>query len=288
MPTLLALDTALRRSRGKFDMTNVVVGAGSGMGKAVAEVLAPRGRLILADVNGDSVKAVADELGGDVEAMSFDLTDAASIDALVAAIGDSVDAIVVTAALSSSMANGKRIFEVNLIGYANLLAAVEPLLHEGSVGVIFSSESGYSAPATPELVEVLDDPLAADFFDRMAAIGLDPDHPSFAYSVSKLGVHRLAQNRVFAWGAKGARIVSVSPGINDTPMNRLDESNHPEIMAEIIASSPLGRRGTPREVAAVVDFLTSDAASLITGSDVLVDGGMVHSIPKHPPVAAES
>ena len=268
-------------------MTNVVIGAGSGMGRAVAEVLAPRGRLIVADVNGDSVNAVAEQLGGDVEAMAFDLTDRESIEALVAAIGDSVDAIVVTAALSSSMANGKRIFEVNLIGYANLLAAVEPLLHEGSVGVIFSSESGYSAPATPALVDVLDDPLAPDFFDRMAAIGLDPDHPSFAYSVSKLGVHRLARNLVFAWGAKGARIVSVSPGINDTPMNRLDESNHPEIMAEIIKSSPLGRRGTPAEVAEVVGFLTSDRASLITGSDVLVDGGMVHSIPKHAPVTIE-
>jgi NAD(P)-dependent dehydrogenase (short-subunit alcohol dehydrogenase family) len=265
-------------------MTNVVVGAGSGMGRAVADVLAPRGRMILADINGDSVAAVAGELGGDVESMAFDLTSDADIDTLVAAIGDSLDSIVITAALSSSMADGMRIFEVNLIAYAKVLAAVEPLLHEGSVGVIFSSESGYSAPATPELLEVLDEPLAPDFFDRIRAVGLDPDHPSLAYSVSKLGVHRLARNLVFRWGAKGARIVSVSPGINDTPMNRLDESNHQEIMAEIIRSSPLGRRGTPVEVATVVDFLTSDGASLITGSDILVDGGMVHSIPKHPPV----
>jgi NAD(P)-dependent dehydrogenase (short-subunit alcohol dehydrogenase family) len=268
-------------------MTNVVIGAGSGMGRAVADVLAPRGRLIVADINGDGVRAVADELGGDVEPMAFDLTSASDIAALVAAIGDRLDALVITAALSSSMANGTRIFEVNLIGYANVLAAVEPLLHPGSVGVIFSSESGYAAPATPELVEVLDDPLAPDFFERLEAIGFDADHPSLAYSVSKLGVHRLARNLVFAWGARGARIVSVSPGINDTPMNRLDESNHPEIMAEIIRSSPLGRRGTPTEVADVVDFLTSDKAALITGSDVLADGGMVHSIPKHPPVTRE-
>jgi NAD(P)-dependent dehydrogenase (short-subunit alcohol dehydrogenase family) len=268
-------------------MTNVVIGAGSGMGRAVADVLAPRGRLIVADINGDRVQEVADEIGGDVEAMAFDLTDPANVDALVAAIGGNLDALVITAALSSSMANGRRIFEVNLIAYAKVLAAVEPLLREGSVGVIFSSESGYAAPATPELLDVLDEPLAPDFFDRMSKLGLDPDHPSFAYSVSKLGVHRLARNLVFAWGAKGARIVSVSPGINDTPMNRLDESNHPEIMAEIIRSSPLGRRGTPVEVAAVVDFLTSDKASLITGSDVLADGGMVHSIPRHPPATTE-
>ncbi len=70
----------------------------------------------------------------------------------------------------------------------------------------------------------------------------------------------------------------MSPGINDTPMNRLDESRHP-IMAEIIETSPLGRRGRPEEVAAVVEFLTSDRASFMTGSDVLVDGGMVATIP---------
>ena len=70
--------------------------------------------------------------------------------------------------------------------------------------------------------------------------------------------------------------MSVSPGINDTPMNRLDESNHP-IMQDIIKSSPLGRRGTPEEIANVISFITSDAASLLTGSDVLADGGMVRS-----------
>jgi NAD(P)-dependent dehydrogenase (short-subunit alcohol dehydrogenase family) len=258
-------------------MTNVVIGAGSGMGTAVARALAPRGPLLLADVDVAAVDAVARDLGGDVASMACDVTDQDQVDAVAARIGD-LEALVITAGLSGSMASGRRIFEVNLIGMARVLAAVEPTLRPGSVGVLFASMSGHRVPDRSDLVAVLDDPRAPDFFDAIEALGLDPDAPQFAYPVSKRGVHRLARNLCAPWGARGARILSVSPGINDTPMNRLDESRHP-IMADIIKESPLGRRGRPEEVAAVVEFLTSDKASFMTGSDVLVDGGMVATIP---------
>jgi NAD(P)-dependent dehydrogenase (short-subunit alcohol dehydrogenase family) len=256
---------------------NVVIGAGSGMGTAVARVLAPRGPLLVADRNLDAVEAVAAELGGDVHALACDITEQSQVDALVASI-DTLDAIVLTAGLSGSMANGRRIFEVNLIGTARVLAAVDPRLRPGTVGVCFASMSGYRVPDNDELMAIIDDPLADRFFDRFTAIGLDPDATQLAYPVSKRGVQRMVRRLCASWGARGARIMSVSPGINDTPMNRLDESRHP-IMADIIESSPLGRRGRPEEVANVVEFLTSDKASFMTGSDVLVDGGMVATIP---------
>jgi NAD(P)-dependent dehydrogenase (short-subunit alcohol dehydrogenase family) len=260
-------------------MTNVVVGAGSGMGLAVAQALAPRGRLVVADRNLEAVEEVARDLGGQTFAAACDITDQAQIDALVKQI-DELDALVCTAGISSSMTtSGREIFEINLIGTNRVLRAVEPLRRAGSVAVLFASMSGYRVPERPDLFAILDDPLSPTFFDDLIAAGVDPDHPQFAYPMSKRGVQRTARRLALSWGAVGARILSVSPGINDTPMNRSDEARHP-IMADIIASGPLGRRGRPEEVASVVEFLASDRASFMTGSDVLVDGGMVAVLPE--------
>ena len=131
-------------------MTNVVVGAGSGMGTAVAHALAPRGHLIVADLNLESVEAVAKEIGGDVEAMACDITNAQQIEALMARIAElgDLDAFVISAGLSGSMAPGRRILEVNLIGTARTLAAVEPHLRPGSVGICFASMSGTGSRRT--------------------------------------------------------------------------------------------------------------------------------------------
>jgi NAD(P)-dependent dehydrogenase (short-subunit alcohol dehydrogenase family) len=257
-------------------MTNVVIGAASGMGAAVSRQLASRGELLLADQNPAGLEQIASELGGDVEAVACDVTDQAQVDALFAKVHD-LGALVHTAGISGSMAPGRRILEVNLMGPARVLRAAEPMLRPGSVAVCVASQSGYMVPESPKLFAVLEDPLAPGFFDELGKF-FDVDVPSLAYQVSKRGVHRLVRRAAAAWGARGARIMSVSPGINDTPMNRLDESNHP-IMRDIIKSSPLGRRGTPEEVANVISFITSDAASLLTGSDVLADGGMVSVLP---------
>jgi NAD(P)-dependent dehydrogenase (short-subunit alcohol dehydrogenase family) len=258
-------------------MTNIVVGAASGLGAAAARELAARGRLILADRDIGGVTRLAAELGGKAEAMACDLADRKQIDALVTRIGGDLEALVITAALSGTMAPGRVIFDVNLIAMEYLLRAVEPLLRPGSVAVCFSSVSGHRVPNLPAVNAALDDPLSPQFFERLVAAGVDPD-ARMAYALSKLGILRMVRRLAPAWGARGARILSLSPGTTDTPMARQEMAANP-IMEDLIRNRPLARIGRPEETAKVVAFLTSEGASYMTGSDVLVDGGMVAITP---------
>jgi NAD(P)-dependent dehydrogenase (short-subunit alcohol dehydrogenase family) len=262
-----------------LESVNVVIGAASGMGAAVAAQLAPRGPLLLADRDTDRLGDVAEGLGPDVATRACDITVGEEVDALRETAGR-VGALVVTAGLSPSMADGRRIFEVNLRGLERVLRAFEAAVGEGSAAVCFASTAGHLMPPSDTVDAVLDDPLSASFFDDLASVGLDPENPGLAYALSKRGVQRAAQRHAAAWGAKGARLLSLSPGIVETPMGRLEAKRQP-VMAQMVESSALARMGRPEEVAAVVAFLVSDGASFMTGSDVLVDGGEVAAL-RHP------
>ncbi len=244
---------------------NVVIGAASGMGASVCTQLADRGPLLRADRNGDGTEIVA-----------CDITRQADVDALVAQV-DELGALVVTAGLSPSMAGGRAIYEVNLLGMERVLTAFEAILQPGAAAVCFASTAGHFLPLPPEVAAVFDDPSSPRFFENLAAAGIDVDEPALAYAYTKAGVIRLVRQRAVRWGAKGARLLSLSPGIIDTEMGRLESANQPA-MAGMVEASALGRQARPEEVAAVAAFLVSDAASFMTGTDVLVDGGSVASI----------
>jgi NAD(P)-dependent dehydrogenase (short-subunit alcohol dehydrogenase family) len=202
-----------------------------------------------------------------------DLSRPADIGAVVEATGK-LGALVVTAGLSPSMAAGRRIYEVDLVGPAHLVRAYEPALVPGSAAVLFASMAGHLVPPMPELDAVLDQPLADSFFADLGALGIDVDEPGSAYGLAKRGLIRLVQRSASAWGARGARLVSVSPGIVDTGMGRLEWANQP-VMQTMVEGSALRRMLQADELAAVAAFLVSEPASALTGTDILVDGGAV-------------
>ncbi len=95
-----------------------------------------------------------------------------------------------------------------------------------------------------------------------------------AYAATKAGVSGLVRSLAIEWGPKGVTVNAVGPGIIETPLTRAYMDKHPERVAATIANTPLGRVGTPEDVADVVAFLASDGARFISGQTIYVDGGV--------------
>lgn len=248
----------------------VVTGAGSGMGRACVEEV--RG---LADVV-VAVDLAPPTLEG-VEARGCDVADAGAVAALardVAQLGR-FRALVHAAGISPTMGDPRRILAVDLVGTQLMLDAFEPLVGPGAAAVCFSSTAAYEiAPhVDADLDALLADPLAPDFLDRASTLLSDP---GLAYSSAKHGVVRAVQRAAVRWGPRGGRVCSVAPGLIDTPMGR-QELEQQSVMRDMLQQVPLDRLGRPEEVAAVAGFLLSDAASFVSGVDVLVDGGLTQA-----------
>lgn len=237
----------------------LVTGAAQGIGYACAEALAEDGaRLILADIDGDGVKAAAERLGGGAAGMVCDMGDAGRIDALFDAIeaGHGPVSILVNNAgvampgdfLTYDLAAFERVIDINLRGVflatqraARTMVAAKI---EGAIVNMSSINAQVAIPAIP------------------------------AYCASKGGVMQLTKVAALALAPHNIRVNAVGPGSIDTEMMAGVNAN-PEAMKMVMSRTPLKRVGTPREIADVVAFLAGKKASYITGETIYVDGGRI-------------
>jgi NAD(P)-dependent dehydrogenase (short-subunit alcohol dehydrogenase family) len=260
----------------------IVVGAGD-LGTAVARRMAQAYQVLLADIDARAAADRARELGaegGEVSSIVCDVTDPASVASLAEAVAQAggFRTLVHVAGLSIAAGAFDRIVQVNLRGPALVVQALLPYARIGSSAILIASLAAHSQRLGPELIEVLADPAAPDIADRLACL-LRPDatNAAMAYTLSKCGLLEMARRQAPAWGAAGARIVSLSPGLIATSMGALSYEKSAGKRA-MLEQSPLGRECSMLEIADAVEFLASTRASFISGTDLLVDGGLAAAL----------
>jgi len=261
----------------------VITGGAGGMGLATAKIMGSDHFVLICDVNAQRLDAAIEDLkqlGIECDSMICDITDRESVNKLVkkaAALG-TVKSVIHTAGLSPQMANAEIIMKVNALGTINLVEAFYEIAEEGFAMVNVASMSAYMFPefllpkrafpyafTNPEVFL-----KKALFPTRFMPKGLPQTGTS--YSISKNFVVWYSKKSAPKFGAKGARILSVSPGSIDTQMGRLEEKSG---SAEMLKDAALKRFGKPEEIAELLAFCASDKAGYLTATDILCDGGVV-------------
>lgn len=263
----------------------LITGAAGGMGRACARLFGATNDLLLTDVIATSLEGFSENLRADgyaVTARAGDLSD----DAVLATLAQELEegapfTLIHTAGLSPSLGDWRKIIEVNLVATEKLLRVLEERLAPGSVAVLIASSAGHGLPPLADIDALLADPLQPDFLMKVGAVidafggaNSPAGREGLGYMLSKRAVVSLCERRAAAWGRRGARIVSISPGMILTPMGRSEMEKTPGAI-ETRDAAALGRIGTAMDIALAAQFLASDAASFITGSDVKVDGGSI-------------
>ena len=239
-----------------------VTGGASGIGLCAVEALAEAGaHVVIADLKQEAIDAAIQGLGAKghvVEGVVMDVTDSAAVskiaDHLFARLGR-IDVLINNAGIARSEIPAEAIederwlnvLDVNLNGsFWCARAFGRHMLAQGSGSIVnVGSMSGF----------IVNRPQGQSH-----------------YNASKAAVHHLTKSLAAEWGARGVRVNAVAPTYIATPLNAFADKEAP-MYRRWIDSTPMARLGEPEEVASVIAFLASDAASLMTGSIVLVDGG---------------
>ena len=261
----------------------ILTGAGQ-IGMAIARRIGSGMKIVIGDKSVENANAMArtmNQAGVDATPLEMDLSSRNSILHLIAEAQGygNISMLVNAAGVSPSQASVETILQVDLYGTAVLLEEVGKVIMPGGTGVTISSQSGHRMPAlTPEQ----DEQLAVTPAEELLALPLlHPEHIKdtlHAYQMAKRCNVKRVMAEAVKWGARGARVNSISPGIVVTPL-ALDEFNGPrgEFYKNMFAKCPAGRPGTADEIAHVAELLMGGKGSFITGADFLIDGGATAS-----------
>ena len=265
----------------------VVIGVG-GMGLAIARRIGSGAKVLLADFNEETLAAAAEQLrveGHDVAEQKVDVSDRASVAALADAAAELGPVLQVahTAGLSPVQAPVEAIIGVDLLGVAHVLDEFARVVAPGGAGVVIASMAGhFAADSMPlELAKA----LSLTPTEQLAELPFlaQLPNPGAAYSIAKRANALRVQAAAGAWGQRGARVNSISPGIISTPMGAAELAGESDAqMRQMVGASATGRLGTPDDIAAAAAFLLdSRQSSFVTGTDLLVDGGAVAGVRWH-------
>ena len=251
----------------------VVVGAGSGIGAAVAKLFHDRGdHVLVVDVREHQTPAT--------EYLQCDLRDAASINALLGQIGSGWDMLAHVAGIPGT-APAADVLKVNYLGMRLMTEGMLPLLREGGSVVAVASTAALGWDQRVETLSGLLELTNAEAVEKWQA-GQDPSYP--VYSTSKQAVilysKRLAGP---AWTKYGVRINTVSPGPVETPiLTDFEETMGKEVLD--MCRATVGRHACVDDIAPIIAFLGSPEAGWITGQDIQVDAGFLSSMVTGPPL----
>lgn len=241
----------------------LVTGGGSGLGRATAEAFASNGAsVVVADIDTEGGAETVDNIGsagGSAIFVECDVTDEESVAKMVQACTDEYGGL--DFAYNNAGTEGKqqlvgdmdtaefrKVIDLNLFGVFHCIKAEIPAMLERGGGVIVNTSSTAGLRGYPQLAP---------------------------YTASKHAVAGLTKAVALEYAEQGIRVLSIHPSAIETPMIARAMEDNPDMAEALENDQPMGRIGQPSEIADVVVFLCSDGASFMTGSQIVVDGGLL-------------